>query len=111
MHDAPVTQMFRRVAVVALGLLAIAAGSALRARAMEAFIAARTFEDTYCLPPPAGLEALSPGHAEAVASSLYPQALVYFGGGMLHRTPARHVFDYAEAMIALDPAFRAPYFF
>lgn len=97
---------------LALGstLLAAAIGaSALRARATEQLVASQTYEDVYYLPPPDWLPALSLGHREALADLLWMRALVYFGSEMVERGALAHVYDYTEAMLALDPDFRAVY--
>lgn len=96
--------------MLALFLLA-GIGSGLRVQAMERYLDSRTPEDVYFLPPPEWLAVLSLGHREALASALYPRALVYFGEGFSNRTHGRHVFDYADAMIHLDPEFRRVYRF
>lgn len=101
-----------RKAALLLALLIIAAlGSGLRAEAMKRYLDARAPEDVYYLPPPGWLKVLSLGHHEALASALYPLALVYFGEGFANKTHASHVFDYADAMIHLDPEFKRVYRF
>lgn len=110
-HDSRVTLLARRGIWAVTVLAALALGSALRVYAMERFLDAKTVEDVYTLPPPDWLAALSLGHREAVASALYPKALVYFGEGFLHSTETRYVFEYAEAMVHLDPEFREAYRF
>jgi hypothetical protein len=97
--------------VAVIVILAAGVGSALRVFAMERFLASKTVEDVYSIPPPDWLAALSLGHREAVASALYPKALVYFGEGIAHKHETRHVFEYAETMAYLDPEFREVYRF
>lgn len=117
MHQPPGSRRIPRVPRVRLialllSLIAIAAaGSALRVHAMNRYLDAQSPEDVYYLPPPEWLKVLSLGHYEALASALYPRALVYFGEGFANKTHASHVFDYADAMIHLDPEFKRIYRF
>jgi hypothetical protein len=106
-----VNRLLRGCLVAATVVTGAALGSALRAFAMERFVAAKTVEDVYYVPPPDWLVALSLGHREALAAALYPRARVYFGEGFIYETATRHVFDYAEAMVTLDPDFREVYRF
>lgn len=96
--------------VVALALLLCAVGaSALRARATDDFLASQTYEDVYYLPPPEWLGVFSLGHRHALADLIWTRALVYFGDEMIARGDLTHAFDYAEAMLFLDPDFLAVY--
>jgi hypothetical protein len=71
--------------------------------------ATATYEDVYYVPPPTWLNVFSLGHDEALADLLWLRALVYFGDEMAHRGSMRHVFRYTDAMLTLDPDFRAVY--
>lgn len=99
----------RSLALVASLLVLAIAASAVRLRARETVAAATTHEDVYYLPPPGWLSPMSLGYREALADLVWMRALVYFGEETVARSPARHVFEYAEAMLALDPDFRAVY--
>ncbi|WP_236605571.1 hypothetical protein [Sandaracinus amylolyticus] len=90
-------------------IVAAAAGSALRVRSMEHHVASSTYEDVYYVPPPEWLPVFSLGWDEALADLLWARALVYFGDEVVARGGLRHVFDYTDAMLALDPDFRAVY--
>ena len=81
----------------------------LRVRGMAHFLATQRYEDVYYLPPPEWLTVLSLGHREALAGLVWTRALVYFGDEIKHQGDVRHVFDYAEAIVTLDPDFRAAY--
>lgn len=83
--------------------------SVLRIRTLERCSAAATYEDIYYLPSPSWLRVLSLGYHEALADLIWMRALVYFGEEVAHRGRARHVFQYTEAMLALDEDFRSPY--
>jgi hypothetical protein len=99
-----------RPVVSVLLLAALAAPlSLLRVRTLETWSAAATYEDIYYLPSPEWLKVVSLGHHEALADLIWMRALVYFGEEVAHRGQARHVFQYTEAMLALDQDFRAPY--
>lgn len=99
----------RSPALVASLLVLSIAASAVRLRARATVEAATTHEDVYYLPPPAWLRPISLGHREALADLIWMRSLVYFGDETVARSPGRHVYEYAEAMLALDPDFRAVY--
>lgn len=94
--------------VVVLALIAVAMRE-LRLRSMGHYFASRRYEDIYHLPPADWLPTMSLGHREAMASSLWMRALVYFGEEMIHRGTVKHVFDYGEAIVTLDPEFARAY--
>lgn len=71
--------------------------------------ATESYEDIYYLPPPAWLGVFSLGHREALADLLWMRSLIYFGEQLRERGAVRHVFQYGEAMLALDPDFRRVY--
>ena len=81
----------------------------LRARAVHHFAATQTYEDVYYLPPARWLPVLSLGWDEALASVVWLRALVYFGEELNQRGRARYVFDYADAILTLDPFFLRAY--
>lgn len=93
------------VLVLALG----AASQAFRLPAMERYLATGGYEDRYYLPAPEWLDLFSLGHREALADLIWARALVYYGEEFAAQGDVEHVFDYAEAMLALDPDFRAVY--
>lgn len=78
---------------------------------MTRFLASKSVEDTYAVPPADWLAVFSLGHREAAASALYPLALIYFGQGITHHHRTRYVFEYAETIAELDPEFREIYRF
>ncbi|MDQ3035272.1 MAG: hypothetical protein M3Y87_22905 [Myxococcota bacterium] len=99
-----------RQALIALGLLAaLAPLSWLRLRALDHHEASKTYEDVYYLPPSQWLPLISLGHQEALADLIWMRSLVYFGDEIVHRGRSRHVFEYTEAMLELDPDFHAVY--
>ena len=61
------------------------------------------------MPARAALPTLSLGYDRALADLLWMKALVYIGDEFEHRGAIDHVFRYAEAMLELDPDFRAVY--
>ena len=97
--------------IVALTLLiaALAGVWTLRGRAMDDYLATRSYEDVYYLPPPQWLDVMSLGHRRALADLIWLRALIYFGEEFEHQGAVRHVFSYGEAMLALDPDFRRVY--
>jgi hypothetical protein len=94
-------------------LLAVASlawlSDALRARAHRSFVRAQTYEDVYYLPPEDTLGWFSLGHDAALADLIWMRALVYYGDEFQREGQVRFVFDYGEAIEALDPDFRAVY--
>ena len=104
--------MSRRTAIlvpVLAALLLAAASDRLRERAHGSFTEARSYEDLYYLPPVEWLPVFSLGWDEAVADLIWMRALVYFGEEMNQEGELRFVFDYVEAILTLDPDFRAVY--
>jgi hypothetical protein len=70
---------------------------------------AHTYEDVYYAPPPSALRVMTLGHREAMADLLWCRALVYMGEEYGARGTLRHVFDYTDLMLTLDPDFLAVY--
>lgn len=94
----------------ALVALALVAGTrAVRVRTMDHLVGSRTYEDVYYVPPPAWLPVLSLGFDEALADLIWVRTLLYFGDELQHRGDVEHAFDYADAILALDPDFRRVY--
>lgn len=97
-------------ALAVLGLLALGLMSdQLRKSAHERYRSAQRYEDIYYLPPAEWLPTLSLGWDEAAADLLWMRALIYFGEEFRHGGGVTHVFDYGEAIVALDPYFLAAY--
>ncbi|MEM7137317.1 MAG: hypothetical protein AAF500_12095 [Myxococcota bacterium] len=100
--------MKKVVAVVVLvGCLAGVWG--LRGQAMNQYLQTQHYEDIYYLPPPAWLQVMSLGHRRALADMIWLRALVYFGDEFANRGAVRHVFNYGDAMLTLDPDFERVY--
>ena len=98
----------RFVATVAIvGLLA--GIWSLRGRAMDHYLGTQTYEDIYYLPPPQWLEVMSLGHRRALADLIWLRALIYFGDEFANKGAVRHVFNYGDSMLALDPDFKRVY--
>jgi hypothetical protein len=93
------------LALLALGLLT----QPLRKRTMSHYLATQTYEDIYYLPPPRWLPVMSLGYQRALADLIWMRALVYFGDEFRHRGLVRHVFNYGDAMLELDPDFKRIY--
>ncbi len=97
-------------ALAALTLVGLLTGVwALRTRAMERYLASQTYEDIYYLPPPEWLQVMSLGHRRALADLIWLRALIYFGDEFENQGAVRHVFNYGESMLALDPDFQRVY--
>ena len=98
----------------ALGLVLLVSLAALGARNARGhgeghYLATRHYEDLYYLPPPEWLQVVSLGQREALAGLIWLQALVYFGEDVGHGGSVAHLYDYADAMLALDPQFKKVY--
>jgi hypothetical protein len=73
------------------------------------FLATQRYEDVYYLPPPGWLELFALGHREAVAGLIWLRALVYFGDEVHHGGGVQNLYNYTEAMLALDRHFKRVY--
>jgi hypothetical protein len=76
---------------------------------MEQYLESQTYEDIYYLPPPQWLQVMSLGYRRALADMIWLRALIYFGEEFENQGAVRHVFNYGESMLALDPDFRRVY--
>jgi len=91
-----------------LGLLAWGVRE-LRLVAFASHFGSQRYENVYYLPPAHWLPLLSFGYHEALADLIWCRSLVYFGEEMGQRGPIKFVFDYTDAVIALDPEFKHAY--
>lgn len=99
----------RPVAIVcAVALLSWIAGTT-RLDSQGHFLSTQRYEDTYFVPPPQWLKVFSLGYRDALASFLWMRMLVYFGDEAIHHGASRHLFDYADAILSLDPYFIRAY--
>lgn len=97
-------------AVALVVLLSLVGGIwSLRTRAMEHYLDTQTYEDIYYLPPPDWLEVMSLGYRRALADLIWLRALIYFGDEFENQGAVKHVFNYGDSMLALDPDFRRVY--
>jgi len=95
---------------LALVFVAVVAGVwSFRTRAMEQYLESQAYEDIYYLPPPQWLQVMSLGYRRALADMIWLRALIYFGEEFENQGAVRHVFNYGESMLALDPDFRRVY--
>jgi hypothetical protein len=93
------------LAVVALALV----GRELRLASFARHRAAQRYEDIYYLPSAQWLPVLSLGYRQALADIIWCKSLVYFGEELGQRGRVKYVFAYTDAILALDPSFRAVY--
>ena len=80
-----------------------------RLDAQARFAASQRYEDIYYLPPDDYLVLGSLGHRAALADLIWMKALVYYGEELGQRGDVKHLFRYADAMLALDPDFKRVY--
>jgi len=81
----------------------------LRETSMRHRLASQVYEHIYYLPPVSALKVLSLGQREAVADLLWARGLIYLGDEAVRNRDASHVFQYARAVVALDPYFSRAY--
>ena len=99
-----------RVVLSSMLVVCLAAGVwGLRDRATTRYFETQRYEDIYYLPPPAWLQVMSLGHRRALADLIWLKSLIYFGEEFAHEGAVKHVFDYGDAMLALDPDFERVY--
>ena len=98
-----------RVVVVVVMLGLFGGIWSLRTRSMDHYLATQTYEDIYYLPPPNWLQVMSLGYRRALADLIWLRALIYFGDEFENRGAVKHVFNYGDSMLALDPDFRRVY--
>jgi hypothetical protein len=73
------------------------------------FASTQRYEDTYLVPPPFWLGVFSLGYREALADLLWMRLLVYFGEEVIQKGRTRNLYDYADAVLSLDPYFIRAY--
>jgi len=102
---------FSRSNALLLSLLVVLGTTALAQRSNAASMHRRgqRYEDVYYLPPDAWLRPMSLDYQEALADLLWMRSLLYFGEELGHRGQTRYVFAYIDAILTLDPGFRAAY--
>jgi tetratricopeptide (TPR) repeat protein len=102
-----------RLAMHALAVLVLASLAFLvRETRLTAFtwhLESQRYEDIYYLPPANWLPVLSLGFRDAAADLIWCQSMVYFGEELILRGAVKHVFEYTDAVIALDPDFKQAY--
>jgi tetratricopeptide (TPR) repeat protein len=82
---------------------------ATRLAVMAQHRSAQHYEDTYYLPRAEHLPLLSLGFQPALADLLWCKSLVYFGEEVIHRGIVHYLFQYTDAILALDPTLRSAY--
>jgi hypothetical protein len=95
--------------VAASLLLAAFTAHVTRGNGQGHFLATQRYEDVYYLPPPDWLQVFSLGHREALADLIWLRALIYFGDELRHRGEVHNLYNYTDAMLALDPYFKRVY--
>src|ERR1044071_2496330 len=98
----------RTLGLLLVGSLAWGARE-LRLRAFASHLGSQRYEDLYYLPPAHWMPVLSLGFRDALADLIWCSSLVYFGEELGARGPVKFLFDYTDAVIALDPDFRHAY--
>jgi hypothetical protein len=94
-----------------LGVLAglIAFNISLRQDLSRTWHRGQRSEDVYYLPPEDWLPVMSLHYHSALADLLWMKSLLYFGEQTVQRGETKYLFGYVDAIVALDPNFRAIY--
>jgi hypothetical protein len=93
-------------------MLAAGAGiTTLRAPLVKNFSRVRETSDVYALPEPEQVVVLSLGYRAALADYLFAHVLVWHGLHFQQKRRLDFAAEYLDAMSALDPTFRDPYYF
>lgn len=80
-----------------------------RQSASEQCARGQQYEDVYYLPPASWLRPMSLGYSAAGADLLWMRTLLYFGDELGHRGQTANIFNYIDAILELDPEFKAAY--
>lgn len=96
---------------IALGLIA---GAMVGVRWVQPTVAAgyasiKRTEDLYAIPAPDRIVAASLGYRSALADLVFAHVRVAYGTAFAEKRRFTYIGDYLDAMMALDPLFRAPY--
>lgn len=92
-----------------IGLAVASLTRELRLRAFASHRESQQYEGTYYLPSSGWLPVFSLGYRQALADLIWCKSLVYFGEELGRSRASPHVFAYTDAILALDPDFKAAY--
>jgi hypothetical protein len=96
--------------LLAIGVaLAVATALVTQRDGQSHFRATQRYEDVYYLPPTEWLVLFSLGYREAAAGLIWLRALIYFGEEIQHRGDVDNLYNYTDAMLALDARFKRVY--
>jgi hypothetical protein len=95
--------------VAALVLAAVVGATHFRGHATGHYLATQRYEDVYYLPPPGWLRVFSAGYHEAFADLVWMKVLIYFGEELYQRGNVENLYNYTDAILALDDNFAAVY--
>ncbi len=94
--------------------VALAAAAAVTIRAVQPQLARdygsiQTTEELYAIPAPDRIVAASLGYRSALADLVFAHVRVAYGTAFAEKRGFTYIGDYLDAIMALDPLFRAPY--
>lgn len=94
--------------------VALIAGAAVGVRLVQPKLARdyasiQRIEDLYAIPAPDRIVAASLGYRSALADLVFAHVRVAYGTAFAEKRRFTYIGDYLEAIMALDPLFRAPY--
>lgn len=75
----------------------------------RSFAKIKTTEDLYAIPAPSRIVAASLGYRSALADLVFAHVRVAYGTSFAEKRRFTYIGDYLDAIMALDPQFRAPY--
>lgn len=99
--------------VVVAGLLIVAATliASTRGALFRDYLGGKAKHDTYALPKPEHVVAMSLGYRSALADLLFAHTLVYSGIHLVEKRRFETAADYLRTITLLDPKFASPYRF
>jgi tetratricopeptide (TPR) repeat protein len=98
-------------AVVSVGLAAAVAIGQLRPPLATTYGKVRERSDVYSLPKPEQVVVASLGYRAAMADWLFSHVLIWHGLNFQEKRRLDFAAEYLDAIVALDPTFRDPYYF
>lgn len=96
---------------IAVGCIVVAAAMVrwVQPGLARSFSSIKTTEDLYAIPAPSRIVAASLGYRSALADLVFAHVRVAYGTSFAEKRRFTYIGDYLEAIMELDPKFRAPY--
>lgn len=96
---------------IAVGCMVVAAAMVrwVQPGLARSFASIKTTEDLYAIPAPSKIVVASLGYRSALADLVFAHVRVAYGTSFAEKRRFTYIGDYLEALMELDPKFRAPY--